>query len=137
MTDKLTVGDLARLTHTTPKTVRYYESIGLVIPEARGGNGYRYYNDTHVQQLRFIRRAQGLGLTLAEIGQLMELARDARCNDLRSSLDTLFTQKIREYELKIAALQTLKKAIQPEEGACVCQAFVPDCSCLPSPVEIA
>lgn len=65
----------------------------------------------------------------------MELARDARCNDLRIKLDDLFAQKIREYELKIAALQTFRRHVQPEEGVCVCQSFVPNCACLPTPEE--
>jgi DNA-binding transcriptional MerR regulator len=134
--DKLTVGQLAKQARTTPKTVRYYERIGLLLPAARGANQYRYYDDVHVRQLRFIRRAQRLGLTLAEIGQLVKLAQDARCTDVRASLDELLTHKIREYELRIAALQTLRRHIQPTEGegCVVCQAaFGNSCACLPSP----
>lgn len=132
MDQQLTIGELARRSGTTTKTIRYYESIGLLQPAKRGDNSYRYYGEGQVQQLRFIRRAQGLGLTLAEIGELMELAREIRCNELRTALDELFARKIREYELKIAALKTLQRNLQPEEHACACQAFVPDCDCLPS-----
>jgi MerR family transcriptional regulator, copper efflux regulator len=129
----VTIGDLARTAGTTPKTIRYYEQLGLLRPPARGENRYRYYDDAHVQQLRFIRRAQRLGLSLGEIGQLMELARQARCNELRSALDDLFDRKIREYELKASALKTLQRELRPEEGDCACRSFVPDCECLPSP----
>ena len=83
-------------------------------------------------QLRFSPRAQALGLTLAAIGQLMELAREVRCNELRAALDDLFARKIREHELNIAALTTLQHGLQPEDHACACQDFVPDCACLPS-----
>ena len=131
MSDHLTIGELAKLSGTTTKTIRYYERIGLIQPAKRGDNSYRYYRDSQVQQLRFIRRTQALGLTLAEIGELMELAREVRCNELRAALDNLFAHKIREYELKIAALKTLRRGLQPEEHACACQAFVPDCDCLP------
>ncbi len=131
MNGRLTVGDLAEQAHTTTKTVRYYERIGLLPSAQRGENGYRYYGESQVHQLRFIRRAQRLGLTLAEIGQLMDMARHSRCNDLRTKLDDLFARKIRDHELKIAALQTLQSKLQPEEEACACQAFVPDCGCLP------
>jgi len=129
---RLTIGELARRAHTTAKTIRYYERIGLLPPAERGDNLYRYYGESQVHQLRFIRRAQRLGLTLAEIEHLMGLARDVRCNDLRTTLDDFFTRKIREYELKIAALQTLQRKLQPEGDACDCQAFVPDCACLPA-----
>jgi DNA-binding transcriptional MerR regulator len=131
VSDHLTIGELAKLSGTTTKTIRYYERIGLIQPTKRGDNSYRYYSDSQVQQLRFVRRTQALGLTLAEISELMELAREVRCNELRAALDTLFARKIREYELKIAALKTLQRGLQPEEQTCACQAFVPDCDCLP------
>ncbi len=131
MDRRLTIGDLARQAGTTTKTIRYYERIGLLVPSEYGDNGYRYYDAAHVSQLRFIRRTQGLGLTLAEIGQLMGLAREVRCNELRAVLDDLFARKIRDCELKIAALKTLRRSLQPEEHACACEAFMPDCDCLP------
>lgn len=129
---RLTIGELAKQAATTTKTIRYYESIGLLLPSEQGANGYRYYDEGQVPQLRFIRRAQTLGLTLSEIGQLMSLARDVRCNELRTALDELFAHKIRGYELKIAALKTLKNSLVPEDHTCACQAFVPDCDCLPT-----
>jgi DNA-binding transcriptional MerR regulator len=129
---RLTVGDLAAQAHTTAKTVRYYERIGLLPSAERGENGYRYYSESQVHQLRFIRRAKRLGLTLAEIREIIDMARHAQCNSLRTKLDDLFARKIREYELKIAVLQTLQSKLQPEEDACACRAFVPDCGCLPT-----
>ena len=132
MLGALTIGDLARRAGTTTKAVRHYEALGLLRAASRGENRYRYYDESQLQQLRFIRRAQRLGLTLSEIGQLMELAGQARCNELRSALDELFARKIREYELKIAALNTLRRELQPEENGCACRSFVPDCDCLPS-----
>jgi DNA-binding transcriptional MerR regulator len=131
VSEYLTIGELARLSGTAAKTIRYYERIGLLPQATRGNNHYRYYNQAQVQQLRFIRRTQALGLTLAEVGELMELAREVRCNELRAALDNLFARKIREYELKVAALKTLQRGLQPEEHDCACQAFVPDCDCLP------
>lgn len=133
MNEQLTIGKLARQAGVTTKTVRYYEKIGLLEPATRGDNSYRYYDENHVYQLKFIRRAQKLGLTLAEIGNLMDMARDVRCNELRSTLDDIFARKIREFQLKITALKTFRQHLQAEEGACVCQTFVPDCGCLPEP----
>lgn len=132
MSEKFTIGKLADRSGVTPKTIRYYEKIDLLLPAERGDNNYRYYTEEQVYQLRFIRRAQRLGLTLNEIKELISLARETRCNELRASLDELFTEKIREYELKLAALRTFRQQLQPETGACVCEAFVLNCDCLPS-----
>ena len=135
MDERLTIGELAERAGTTTKTIRYYERIGLLAPAARSANRYRYFKPSQIDQLRFIRRAQRLGLSLAEIGELIELARDVKCDELRAALDDLFARKIRDYELKIAALKTLRCSLQPEEHDCACQAFMPDCECLPHPKE--
>ncbi len=132
MDKRLTIGELAKRSGTTTKTIRYYERIGLLLPDKWGDNGYRYYDESQAQQLRFIRRAQRLGLTVTEIGELMDLACEVKCNELRSALKDLFARKIRDYELKIAALKMLKRNLQPEENSYACQAFMPDCACLPS-----
>ncbi|GAC1638149.1 MAG: Cu(I)-responsive transcriptional regulator [Herpetosiphon sp.] len=132
MTPHLTIGQLAKQTGTTTKTIRYYETLGLLVPTVHAENRYRYYEESHVPQLRFIRRAQKLGLTLSEISQLMSMAREARCNELRTALDDMFARKIREHELQIAALRTLQRNMQPEVSPCACQSFVPNCSCLPA-----
>lgn len=132
MDQRLTIGELARASGVTVKTIRHYEKIGLLLPAERGANGYRYYDESQAYQLRFIRRTQRLGLTLGEIGELMAHAREARCNALRRALDQLFAQKIREYELRLAALRTFQRQLEVEGSACACRAFVPDCDCLPS-----
>ncbi|MCB1457513.1 MAG: MerR family transcriptional regulator, partial [Nitratireductor sp.] len=53
-----------------PKTIRYYEEIGLVSPHRRA-NGYRDYGDGDVHKLRFLARARGLGFTIEECRQLL------------------------------------------------------------------
>ena len=61
----MNIGEVAAETGITSKSIRYYESIGL-IPEAhRTGGGYRQYSDKDVQILHFVRRARNLGLRLA------------------------------------------------------------------------
>ena len=61
------IGELAELTNTTTKTIRYYESIDLLPVVARSSGGYRIYDEAVVERLRFIREAQSSGLTLTEI----------------------------------------------------------------------
>ncbi len=70
------IGTLAEVAGVSPQTIRFYERLGLLQPIDRLGNGYRYYDDDAVDRLGFIQSAQTRGLTLAEIGSILEL-RDA------------------------------------------------------------
>jgi MerR HTH family regulatory protein len=76
---RLKIGELARLSDLSIKTIRYYERRGLLAQPPRTEGGYRLYGPEEVARLRFVRRAKLLGLTLEEIRELVELA--ARCNN--------------------------------------------------------
>lgn len=65
------IGELAGLVGVKPKTVRYYEGIGLLPDPDRRRSGYREYSDDDVDRLRFIRTAQRLGLALSEISEIL------------------------------------------------------------------
>lgn len=67
------IGEVARATGLTTKTLRYYESIELLPEPTRSPNGYRRYNTDTVDRVRFIRDAQASGLTLAEIGMILDM----------------------------------------------------------------
>ena len=69
----MNIGVLSRQTGVSTKTVRYYETIGLVPPPERVDNGYRIYQPDAVERLLFIRDAQASGLSLTEIGAILEL----------------------------------------------------------------
>lgn len=65
------IGEFAKLTGTTPKTIRFYESIGL-IPEPLRKGKYRVYDDTYIETVKQIKRAQDLGFKLSEFKLLVE-----------------------------------------------------------------
>ena len=67
------IGELGDQCGVTTKTIRYYESIGLLDEPLRTPSGYRDYGDVAVERLRFIRDAQSTGLSLAEISSVLEL----------------------------------------------------------------
>ena len=67
------IGELADQGGVSTKTVRYYESIGILPEPDRTGGGYRDYPPEAVERLGFIRDAQASGLTLAEIASVLEL----------------------------------------------------------------
>ena len=82
------IGELANHAGLTAKTIRYYESIGLMSEPDRHSNGYRDYDEEAVDQLRFIRDSQAAGLTLAEVSEIvrMKAAGESTCGHTRSLL---------------------------------------------------
>ena len=70
------ISELAALADVNIQTLRFYEREGLLRPPARTASGYRSYSDRDVERVRFIRLCQGLGFTLREIHELLQLHRD-------------------------------------------------------------
>lgn len=70
---KLTIGQLARQLNLPTSTLRYYEEQGLLFPAGRTQAGYRLYDPSAERTLRFIRRAQRLGFSLADIRTLLQV----------------------------------------------------------------
>lgn len=74
----LRIGQLAAQTGFPPKTLRYYEDVGLLRPDSRSDSGYRLYDEAAVERLRFVRRAQAVGLHLDDIRRIMEISDEGR-----------------------------------------------------------
>ena len=144
MNDLLTVGEVAKQVGVTPKTVRYYEEIGLLPPARRGANGYRYLRLDELNRLLFIQRAKSLGLTLSEIRELVTVAEDGHCAMTRAELAQILGDKIADCARRIEALvayrdqlaataQRLEETQDHADEACCpsCAAFAPTCGCIP------
>ncbi|MGI8683291.1 MAG: MerR family transcriptional regulator, partial [Mycobacteriales bacterium] len=71
MSDLLTIGEVARAADVATSALRFYEAEGLVMPAGRTAVGYRLYDPEQIARVRFIRHAQRLGLSLAEVGELL------------------------------------------------------------------
>jgi DNA-binding transcriptional MerR regulator len=69
---RLKIGDVARLSGVGIETLRFYEKQGLLTPATRTQSGYRLYSQEVLERLEFIKRAQVLGFTLAEIAHLIK-----------------------------------------------------------------
>ena len=67
------IGELAGAASVPAKTIRYYEEIGLLPAPERRANGYREYDESAGERLRFVRAAQAVGFTLAEIKDILSL----------------------------------------------------------------
>ena len=74
----LRIGEVAARAGLNPRTLRFYEATGLLPSPSRGENGYRLYPPETVDLLGFIKSAQGLGLTLGEIKEIIAIRRAGR-----------------------------------------------------------
>ena len=104
-----TIGKLAGRADVSTDTVRYYEREGLILPGGKSAGGYRLYGQDSIGRLRFIKRAQACGFTLAEIRQLLVLRirESACCGDVRKPA----IEKKLQLESKIRAMRTMSKAL--------------------------
>ena len=70
------IGDVAEASGVPAQTIRFYERRGLLPPPQRTPNGYRDYDDSVLARLAFIRSGQAAGLTLVELGSVLEQRRE-------------------------------------------------------------
>lgn len=100
----LTIGELAGELRLNPKTIRYYEEVGLIPEPRRSESGYRLYSRYELERLRLIKRAKLLGLSLVEIRELVAYAVDGRCGIMEDRLFSLVKAKLNEIDQKIEDL---------------------------------
>ncbi len=105
-TRQVRIGQLARQLGLNPKTIRYYESIGLLPEPARTEAGYRLYDADDRERLAFIRKAQAVGLTLDEIGQLLALHHNGEMP--RTYVGDLVDQKLAAVDAQLQDLQDFR-----------------------------
>lgn len=105
-----TVSELAGRAEVTPDTVRHYVHIGMLRPERNPHNGYKLFSDVDVTRLRFIRQAQGLGFTLAEIAEI--LGHSTNGNSPCPQVREVMQRRIVENKAKLKELNTLQKRME-------------------------
>lgn len=119
------IGEVAAGAGVNIQTLRYYERRGLLPKPRRRGSGYREYELETVQLVRFIKRAQELGFTLAEVSDLIRL----RKTDQRraSQVRALATAKLENIERKINQLGAMRNALHVLVEECACEGKAPAC----------
>jgi MerR family transcriptional regulator, mercuric resistance operon regulatory protein len=105
--ESLTIGALARRGGVNVETVRYYQRRGLLAVPARPLGGIRRYSSESAQRLRFIKRAQQLGFTLAEVAELLTIAGGTSC----SSKCEIGASRLADIERRIADLVSMRQAL--------------------------
>lgn len=128
--DHLTIGTVAKEAEVNLQTIRYYEREGLLPEPPRRPSGYRMFSSDSVRRVRFIKRAQELGFSLAEIKELLALRVDAKtsCAEVRERAQA----KIADVEEKIRNLQAIKKALDRLTKVCTGRGPVSECPILES-----
>ena len=114
------IGELAKATGLTTKTIRFYEAEGLLPTPERTFSGYRMYGPQDAGRLRFIRKAKRLGMSLDEIGGILQLhdRSEPTCSHVCSLLDEKLAQvdkaleDLREFRKELARLRDQAGALE-------------------------
>jgi DNA-binding transcriptional MerR regulator len=104
------IGELGDRCGVPAKTIRYYESIGLLDEPERTSSGYRDYGAQAVERLQFVRDAQATGLSLSEIASVLELkvAGERTCSHTLNLVDA----HLRSIDLKMDQLAAARSELQ-------------------------
>lgn len=105
----MNISQLARSNEISTDTVRYYEKQGLLDAPSRQENGYRVYTESHVETVRFIRGAQALGFSLAEIRAILPQLAAGQFG--RANIEQQLHAKLLEIDTHMRQLQRLKKEL--------------------------
>ena len=142
----LTIGEMARELRLNPRTIRYYEEVGLLPKPRRSESGYRLYSGEERERLRLVKKAKFLGLSLAEIKEIVEYALDGHCSALEHRLLSLVDAKLVETDQKMQELITLREnlwryqrdlseRLAPQDQDEVRPAFPTPCHCISEEVD--
>lgn len=112
----MTRGELAKRTGCNAETIRYYEKIGVMPEPLRSASGYRQYDETHEQRLRFVMRGRELGFAIEDLKSLLNLVdRNAvSCGEVEK-LAKLHLRSVRE---KISDLKRMESVLGEAVRSC-------------------
>lgn len=118
MSQNKQIGEVAHELEISPKTIRYYEEMGLISPSRHPESGYRLYAQADIDRLAFILRSRELDFSLSHISQILALrdAGEAPCQYVTARI----TQQLATIEARIAVLTNLHHeltAIQQQANA--------------------
>lgn len=102
----LLIGQVTALSGIPIRTIRYYEAIGLLKSSGRTEGGFRQFSPEVFTRLAFIKRAQNLGLSLEEIGEILKVYDQGKlpCGEIKEKLE----DKLLEIDRQIDQLLTLR-----------------------------
>jgi MerR family mercuric resistance operon transcriptional regulator len=129
-TASLTVGQVARRAGVNPQSVLYYERRRLLAPARRTDAGYRLYGPEAVSVIAFIKNAQGLGFSLAEIARLLRLrvGRRVQCGKVKTQAE----RRLKIVQDKIGGLRAMERVLKRLVRTCATRGTTGSCPILES-----
>lgn len=112
----MNISQAAKRSGLPPKTIRYYEDIGLVDPPRRRDNGYRDYASRDVHMLRFLHRARDLGFSVADCRMLLSLYTDSGRHS--ADVKAIALNRIAEIDRKITELGEMRAVLATLADKC-------------------
>ncbi|HBB83423.1 MAG TPA: Cu(I)-responsive transcriptional regulator [Sulfitobacter sp.] len=104
----MNIGEVSQHTGLPPKTIRYYEDIGLVKP-LRDANGYRAFRESEMHKLAFLGRARTLGFSIEDCRNLLALWEDK--NRASADVRAIAKEHLAQIEAKISGLQEMRDTL--------------------------
>ncbi|MCW9035290.1 MAG: Cu(I)-responsive transcriptional regulator [Alphaproteobacteria bacterium] len=105
----MNIGTVSKLSGVPAKTIRYYESVGLLPDPVRSENGYRTYGDQEVETLKFVQRSRKLGFKVKDVAALLTLWQDK--NRASGDVKALAVSHIQEVEERIKELEAIRSTL--------------------------
>jgi MerR family copper efflux transcriptional regulator len=106
----MNIGEAARQSGLPAKTIRFYEDIGLVLPNARRSNGYRDFGERDVHELRFVAHGRSLGFSVEQCRALLDLYRDR--DRASAEVKAIAAARMADIDRKIEELRAMRATLE-------------------------
>jgi DNA-binding transcriptional MerR regulator len=111
------IGEIARATGVTVETLRFYEREGLLPTPLRSAAGARRFAADAIDQIRFVKQAQAVGLTLRDI-QVLVASRDGASRATCRKIRTIFAARIKDLDQRVREMQAFRTVLMDHLQAC-------------------
>lgn len=120
--NKYSIGEVAKITGLSTKTIRFYEEKGVIGSALREDNGYRFYSEKNLEEIRLIKYAKDMGLPLAEIKKLAVGCAGGDCNHTKEYNNKVISDYIGLLAERIKQMEILRSRLKKvqEKGPYCC-----------------
>ena len=132
---RMKISDMGRATGVDVDTIRYYEKAGLLPAPARAENGYRHYDQAHLERLAFVRHCRALDIPLADVKRLLDFVGGAR--DEGSDIDALIDALLLRVRARLKSLRALEHQLTALRASCDADHAAHECGILHELVSAA
>lgn len=107
----LKISQLSEKTGLSAHTLRFYEKHGLIKASTRSEAGYRFYNDSDVRRVQFVKTARNTGFSLEDISQLLSIRVDKQSHSCQEVTD-ITQKKLLEVNAKLEELRSMQQTLE-------------------------